>query len=188
MVGSVLLLLTLSGTPTSLAKPLKDDVIRESVDLIELNHFYDEHGRLVFDQVIFYDWHENSKLIPQFKPIIDEEGLAAWKKLNMDVPFNVKELEQEFGNRYNVRAWRLVKHPSQLPQRDWETGVYQAMWQDGEQIRYICSKEIRETWTQYDPELLEREYLPKEKRRELFTPKPLPKVKKIEQTNTESAQ
>ena len=29
---------------------------RESVDLIEVNHFYDEHGRLVFDQVIFYDW------------------------------------------------------------------------------------------------------------------------------------
>jgi hypothetical protein len=26
---------------------------------------------------------------------------------------------------------------------------------------------VRETWTQYDPELLEREFLPKERRREL---------------------
>ena len=112
----------------------QDDVVRESVDLIELNHFYDEHGRLVFDQVIFYDW---------------SAGEA----------------------RYNVRAWRLVKNQAQLPQRDWRSGGYSAMWQDGEQIRYIHSKSIRETWTQYDPELVEREYLPKERRRELRTVK-----------------
>jgi len=107
-------------------------VARESVDLIELNHFYDEHGRLVFDQVIFYDWSLSE-------------------------------------SRYNVRAWRLVKNPSQLPQRDWASGGYSAMWQDGEQIRHIRSKSIRETWTQYDPELVEREFLPKEKRKELRT-------------------
>jgi len=112
----------------------QDDVVRESVDLIELNHFYDEHGRLVFDQVIFYDW---------------SAGEA----------------------RYNVRAWRLVKNPAQLPQRDWRLGGYSAMWQDGEQSRYIHSKSIRETWTQYDPELVEREYLPKERRKELRTVK-----------------
>jgi len=110
----------------------QEDVTRESVDLIELNHFYDEHGRLVFDQVIFYDWALSE-------------------------------------SRYNVRAWRLVKNPSQLPQRDWSGGGYSAMWQDGEQIRHIRSKSIRETWTQYDPELVEREYLPKEKRKELKT-------------------
>jgi hypothetical protein len=63
----------------------------------------------------------------------------------------------------------LVKNPSQLPQRDWSGGGYSAMWQDGEQIRHIRSKSIRETWTQYDPELVEREYLPKEKRKELKT-------------------
>jgi len=112
----------------------QEDVVRESVDLIELNHFYDEHGRLVFDQVIFYDW---------------SAGEA----------------------RYNVRAWRLVKNPAQLPQRDWRLGGYSAMWQDGEQNRYVHSKSIRETWTQYDPELVEREYLPKERRRELRTVK-----------------
>ena len=45
------------------------------------------------------------------------------------------------------------------------------MWHDGEQIRQIRSKSIRETWTQYDPELVEREYLPKERRKELRTVK-----------------
>jgi hypothetical protein len=108
----------------------QEDVARESVDLIELNHFYDEHGRLVFDQVIFYDWSAADA-------------------------------------RYNVRAWRLVKNPAQLPQRDWTAGGYSAMWQDGDQLRHIRSKSIRETWTQYDPELVEREYLPKERRKEL---------------------
>jgi hypothetical protein len=29
---------------------------RESVDMIELNHFHDVLGRHVYDQVIFYDW------------------------------------------------------------------------------------------------------------------------------------
>lgn len=33
----------------------------QSVDLIELNHFFDEHGRHVFDQVIFYDWSKRHK-------------------------------------------------------------------------------------------------------------------------------
>lgn len=33
-----------------------DDVTRDQVDLIEINHFHDDHGRLVFDQIIFYDW------------------------------------------------------------------------------------------------------------------------------------
>jgi hypothetical protein len=110
----------------------REDVARESVDLIELNHFFDEHGRLVFDQVIFYDWSSAD-------------------------------------GRYNVRAWRLVKNPAQLPQRDWATGGYSATWQDGEQLRHIQSRSIRETWTQYDPELVEREYLPKERRKELRT-------------------
>ncbi len=30
--------------------------IKQSVELIELNHFYDCHGQHQFDQVIFYEW------------------------------------------------------------------------------------------------------------------------------------
>jgi hypothetical protein len=99
-------------------------------DLVELNHFYDEMGRLVFDQVIFYDWS-------------DDEA------------------------RFNVRAWRLGKHPSQLPFRDWESGGYRVTWLDGDRLRDVFSAHYRETWTQYDPELEEREHLPKDRRREL---------------------
>ncbi|MFK7736348.1 MAG: hypothetical protein AB8B50_09985 [Pirellulaceae bacterium] len=36
--------------------PLPVSRIRETVDLIELNHFYDDLGRHSYDQVIFYEW------------------------------------------------------------------------------------------------------------------------------------
>ena len=120
----------------------QEDVAREQVDLKEVNHFYDEQGRLVFDQVIFYDWSP-------------EHG------------------------RHMVRAWRLVKNPAQLPQRDWKDGGYVAVWQDGEVLRHVRGHSMRETWTQYDPELIEREYLPKEQRKELRVIKierPAPKI------------
>lgn len=126
-----------------LAVPVVNDVARESVDLIELNHFFDDNGKLVFDQVIFYDWS------PEFA-------------------------------RYNVRAWRLVKTPAQLPQRDWSSGGYVAMWQDGEQLRRVQSQSFRETWTQWDVELVEREILPKERRVELRTIKHKTRTLKVE--------
>lgn len=109
----------------------REDVMRDSVDLMELNHFYNEHGSLVFDQIIFYDW---------------------------------------CNDRFQVRAWRLVKNSNQIPTRDWQRGGYSALWWDGEILRFVISKSIRETWTQYDPELVEREFLPQERRRELSKP------------------
>lgn len=108
----------------------QEDVASEQVDLIEVNHFYDDQGRHVFDQVIFYDWSADH-------------------------------------SRHMVRAWRLVKNPAQLPQRNWKDGSYVSLWHDGDVLRKVQAKSMRESWTQYDPELLEREYLPKEKRKEL---------------------
>lgn len=107
------------------------DVASDSVDLIEVNHFYDEHGRLVFDQVIFYDWCTSQ-------------------------------------NRYQVRAWRLLKKPSQIPTHNVNTGEYETTWHDGDVLRRVRARAYRESWTQHDPELREREYLPKDKRRELY--------------------
>ena len=107
------------------------NVASDSVDLIEVNHFYDEHGRLVFDQVIFYDWCTSE-------------------------------------NRYQVRAWRLLKKSSQIPSRNVNTGQYVTTWHDGDVLRRVRASSFRESWTQYDPELREREYLPKDRRGELY--------------------
>ncbi|GIW92823.1 MAG: hypothetical protein KatS3mg110_0864 [Pirellulaceae bacterium] len=108
-------------------------VVTDQVDLIEVNHYFDEHGRHVFDQTIYYEWC----------PV---QG------------------------RYQVRAWRLVKSPSQVPSRDPVTGQYSALWHDGGVLRRVFAKSVRETWTQYDPELSEQEFLPKDQRRDLCKP------------------
>ncbi len=110
-----------------------DTVTVDQVDLTEVNHFYDDQGRLVFDQVIYYDWS------------------AAH-------------------GRYQVRDWRLLKTPTQVPLRDWRDGGYVSEWEDFKQrngLRRVKSKSVRETWTQHDPELVEREFLAQEKRAEL---------------------
>jgi hypothetical protein len=112
----------------------QEDVSRDRVDLVEVNHFYDDAGRHVFDQVIFYDWS----------------------------PLDC---------RHVVRAWRMVKNSAQLPKRSWADDTYTATWNDGDTLREVRAESMRESWTQYDPELAERDYLPKEKRRELRTVK-----------------
>src|SRR5690606_33206790 len=83
-----------------------DDIARDSVDLVEINHFYDENGRHVFDQTIFYDW----------------------------CPVQA---------RYNIRAWRLLKSPSQIPSRNWKRGGYDAVWHDGDVLRKVHARAFR---------------------------------------------
>jgi hypothetical protein len=125
------------GTTTTLAACLAavclhpvEDMACDRVDVIEVNHFYDEKGSLVFDQIIFYDWSPAH-------------------------------------SRYQVRDWKLLKTPAQIPHRNWRRREFVAVWHDGEVLRRVRAKTICESWTQHDPELTERDFLPKEKRREL---------------------
>lgn len=125
---------TLTLTVALLCSALGTNPIRhvtvDQVEVIEFNHFYDEQGRHVFDQLIFYDWSPRE-------------------------------------NRYQIRDWRLIKTVSQAPYHDVKRGFYVATWHDGLTLRQVRAASVRETWTQYDPELIERAVLPKEQRREL---------------------
>lgn len=69
--------------------------------------------------------------------------------------------------RYDVRAWRLIKSEHQYPRRDHRRGIWTVRWHDGGVLREVTSRSRRETWTKYDPELLERDNLPAEQRLEL---------------------
>ncbi|EAQ81677.1 hypothetical protein [Blastopirellula marina] len=100
----------------------------DQVDLIEVNHLYDQQGRHVIDQLIFWDWDRD---------------------------------------RFQIRAWRLIKSDSQLPLRDWNRGGYVCYWRDGQQLRKVYAPQRCETWTSYDPEVRQRELLPLEQRAEL---------------------
>jgi hypothetical protein len=110
--------------------------IKQRVDLIELNHFVDEDGREVFQQVIFYDW-------------------------------------SPLHRRFHVRAWRLVKHQSQIPTRHWNPGRYECTWHDDGVLRKVWSPKLRETWSQQDPERVNRSLLPEDQRIPLRAPEPL---------------
>ena len=66
-----------------------------------------------------------------------------------------------------VRAWRMVRSPSLMPTRDWANGGYVVTWVDGEIPRTVRIRSVRETFSQYDRELSERESLSPEHRREL---------------------
>lgn len=117
-------------------------VIQEQVDLIEINHFHDDQGRPVFDQILFYDWSPTDR-------------------------------------RYQVRDWRLLKNSNQIPLRMVREGEYMAVWSDfknNDALRETRAKLVRESWTQYDPELIEREFLPEGKRRKFRDANPSAKL------------
>ena len=107
-----------------------EDVASDQVDLIEINHFHDEQGRHVFDQIIFYDWSARK-------------------------------------GRYLVQAWRQLKDPAQMPRKNWGRGDFVALWRDEGVLREVRATTFRESWTQYDPEVVDRRFLPKTQRREL---------------------
>lgn len=99
----------------------------DDVDLVELNHYYDDQGKHILDQLIYYDW------------------------------CNVR-------CRFQVRDWRLQRSEFQIPMRR-PDGMYSSTFKDGDVVRKVRSASFRETWTQYDPELQEREFLDKAQRR-----------------------
>jgi hypothetical protein len=112
-----------------------DEALRDHVDLIEINHVYNDLGQPVFDQLIFWEWCS---------------AAARWQ----------------------VRAWRMAKGAGidravPLPERDWQRGGYVLLWRDGDRLRIVRAAAVRETWTQYDPEMVEREVWPVDRRRGL---------------------
>lgn len=62
-------------------------------------------------------------------------------------------------------AWRLLKCSRMVPVRRGE--FYEVLWHDGVILRRVRSRAWFETWTQYDPELLARNKMPRDSRREL---------------------
>lgn len=122
--------------PPALGREPDRSTVVDRVDLTEINHYHDDRGRPVFDQIIYYR-------------------------------FDAKE------SRYQVIDWRLLKQKDQLPLAHTSADgmpTYIAIWTDFKERdvrRKIFSTLVREIWTDYDPELLEREFLAENKREKL---------------------
>ena len=65
--------------------------------------------------------------------------------------------------RYDVCEWRLIKDESMLPKRKGDGWMLR--WHDDGVLREVQIANLRETNTTYDPEVIEREYLPQDQRR-----------------------
>ena len=122
--------LSMSMCTAALCLQPVENIAHEQVDLIEVNHYYDQYGELVLDQIIFYEWSAQE-------------------------------------SRFQVRDWRPLKSRNQLPRRDWRRRDWVAVWRDGHVLRKVRSPAIRETWTLYDPEVVDRDVFPKQCRRRL---------------------
>jgi hypothetical protein len=64
--------------------------------------------------------------------------------------------------RFDVNEWRLCKSESMVPVK--QRGKYFMRWHDDGIMREVVTGSFRETWTQYDPETLERDMLPQDQR------------------------
>ena len=71
--------------------------------------------------------------------------------------------------RFHVRAWRLIKKPSQLPQRRWVPRHYETKWIEDGVLRTVQSPTMQETWTRRDPERVNRKFLSEDKRVPLWS-------------------
>jgi hypothetical protein len=56
-----------------------------------------------------------------------------------------------------IVAWRLHQNHNHDPRKDFRTGRYIVRMVDKGDVRVITGKAIVETWTQYDPELSDRQ-------------------------------
>lgn len=90
-------------------------VAKEHVDLIELNHFYDELGRHVYDQVIFYEW----------APDTCEHYVRAWCLVDPKETPNCTPRQNHRDQRWHVRWFdrdnRVVREVDSLHFRESST-------------------------------------------------------------------
>lgn len=110
-----------------------DTVLRDRVDVIEINCYYDHDSNQVFQQLIYWEW-------------VSEE------------------------HAHRVCAWRMAKNRHYLPVYNHWTGYWEATFMDQGCLRKIRARSLRRTWTQYDPELLDRQHRTPEQRRGLARP------------------
>jgi hypothetical protein len=68
---------------------------------------------------------------------------------------------------YVVIDWKLYKHPSQTPRKNWESNRFEVIWIDGDYLRRVIARQSATTYTYFDPEVTNRCLHPPEFRKRL---------------------
>lgn len=169
----VLILLMLLFFPALLSASDKEDkILRESFSKIEVNHFYDMWGVCVFDQMIFYDEPNRiGNVVVSWVLLKDTRGPT-----NDEYTAKVDKFKDDLEKgKYNNQIFDVDKivereynGSRQFPiTYNWKTGKYEiiCILNNEHSVRKFSTGSVIHTYTQYDPELLERETLAKDNRR-----------------------
>lgn len=124
-----------------LATVPQDAVLRDRCDLIEVNAFHDQDAKLIFTQCLFWDWC----------PTRSCHRICDWKLIRQ--------------NRDQFDAKNITI------KRDFSTGEWVATWSDDSGPREVRAATYRDSLTQFDPELLDRDKHPVQERRKLSSGK-----------------
>ena len=137
-------------------------VTHDHVDVVEVNHFYDNAGKIVFDQLIYYNYSKRLGYVVVAWKILEgaREKVTPeeHKKRTIKAPV-INGVKQTYNPRW-------IGH-SAIPTRQHSRGLYLATWHDGHVLRRITCCSTRETWTQIDPEATNKKVLPQEQRKGL---------------------
>jgi hypothetical protein len=164
------------GSPRADLSAIKEHILLDVVDLIELSHVYDGEGNITLDQVIFWERVELDK-VGHYK-VID------WRM--MPRSYREKLTDKEFIDKNNAfRKEYTKKHPNvdfiprycpkwlggpMCPRKNHRTNMYEMVFYDTKDrtTRKIIAPVYRETWKQYDPEVQNREIFKQTTRRRLM--------------------
>jgi len=160
----MLILLLFSALPQTASDPIY------YVDLIELNHQYSEKWNFCYDQYIFYNWERDQYLnynyvCTSWCTVKSREKLTP-EELELKTREKRKKYFDEHPNS-KLKLENIVYEPKFLsygyPDRYKE--YYQVRFFKSGSSCLVRSKLYIETWTNYDPELKNRELLPAIKRK-----------------------
>ena len=134
-------------TSTSLAiNPPPSDIVYDTIDYLELNHFYNEQGKIVFDQYVFNTTH----------PVFDKEYVRQWRLIK-DSRSEIEKDEDGIPKYIGSPGFHLDLFNKVLIFNEGLVGEKRVE----RRIKFIW---FYESWTQYDVELDNREFIDKEHR------------------------
>lgn len=146
--------------------PINDvSILEDKFDKVEINHFYDVDGKFVYDQIIWYDWDYE----------FNQHKVVSWKLVKdsrTDKPENIRgreEWEKRFEKDPDILPFNPIFFGDDpiIPRLDRRTNTYKSIFYHNDFLHKVESKYKSETWTQYDPELVDREFYDKSKRPDL---------------------
>ena len=126
--------LGLSLSAVVLASNNHCEIIKDNVDIQELNRYYDKSGKLILEQMVYWDYCIEKRL-----------------EKNSDGFTNLYECLDK-----KVVDWRLLKNKNQIPIKDHKTGKFTARFRDEEDYREISSKIFYRSETFHDVEVCNR--------------------------------